>query len=236
VDQAKADGIEIILQPPAAPVGLTATGGVTQVALNWSAMSGVTGYNVKRSLTNGGTYTPVISGLAATNYTDTGPSNGTTYYYVFSAVASGCNEGTNSTQASATTATSALSYTQWQLQYFTCTNCPQADPAFDFDGTGQNNQFKFVAGLDPTNPASVFVLTIASVTSQPTHVNLIFNPVASGRTYTPQFNTDLVSGVWTQLTGYTGPVINSNQATITDLNAVLSNEFYRIDISVPTAP
>ena len=82
----------------------------------------------------------------------------------------------------------------------------------------------------------MFALTIASVTGQPTHVNLMFNPVASGRTYTPQFKTDMVSGVWTQLTGYAGPVIIGNQGTITDLNAVLSNEFYRIDISAPTAP
>ena len=235
-DQAKIDGTEIILLPPAAPTGLTATGGTAQVALNWAPVPSVTGYNVKQSLSNVGPYTNVISGIATTNYTDTGLASGTTYYYVVSAVAVGCNESTNSAQASATTATSALSYSQWQLQYFTCTNCPQADPAFDADGTGQNNQFKFVTGLDPTNPSSVFALTIASVTGQPTHVNLMFNPVASGRTYTPQFKTDMVSGVWTQLTGYAGPVIIGNQGTITDLNAVLSNEFYRIDISAPTAP
>jgi hypothetical protein len=106
----------------------------------------------------------------------------------------------------------------------------------DVDGTGQNNQFKFVAGLDPTNPSSVFVLTIAAVTGQPNQVNLIFNPVVGGRTYTPQFSSDLLSGVWTQLTGYAGPVINGNQATITDLNAAPSNRYYRIDISAPTSP
>jgi hypothetical protein len=234
--QPKIDGTEIILLPPAAPSGLTATGGTGQVVLKWAPVPSVTGYNVKRSLSNGGPYTNVISGVATTNYTDTGLASGTTYYYVVSAVAVGCNESTNSAQVSATTAASALSYSQWQLQYFNCTNCPQADPAFDFDGTGQNNQFKFVAGLDPTNPASVFVLTVASVTNQPTQMNLIFNPMAGGRTYTPQFSTDMVSGVWTQLTGYAGPVTNGNQGTITDLNAVQSNKYYRIDISAPTAP
>ena len=237
VDDAKSSGIEIILPAPAAPVGVTATGEVGQVALAWNAVSGATSYDIGRSITQGGPYTNlIVTGITATNYTDTGLASGTTYYYVVSAVAAVCDQGTNSAEVSATTAASALSYSQWQLQYFTCTNCPQAAPAFDFDGTGQNNQFKFVDGLDPTNPASVFVLTIASVTGQPAQVNLIFNPVASGRTYTPQFATDMVSGVWTQLTGYAGPVINGNQATITDLNAVLSNEFYRIDISVPTSP
>ena len=43
----------------------------------------------------------------------------------------------------------------------------------------------------------------------------------------------MVSGVWTQLTGYAGPVIIGNQGTITDMNAVPSNEFYRIDINLP---
>ena len=230
-DQAKSSGIEIIIQPPAAPVGLTAIAGVAQVTLNWSAVPGVTGYNVKRSLNNGGPYTNVISGVATTNYTDTGLAGGITYYYVVSAVSAVCNESTNSAQVSATTV--SQTFAQWQMQYFTCTNCPQADPAFDADGTGQNNLFKYVAGLDPTNPASVFVLTIANVTNQSTQMNLLFNPVVGGRTYTPQFTTDLVSGVWTQLTGYAGPVIIGNQGTITDMNAVPSNEFYRIDINLP---
>jgi len=43
-----------------------------------------------------------------------------------------------------------------------------------------------------------------------------------------------VSGVWLPLTTYTGPVTNiGNQVTVTDTNAVLPQEFYRIDISLP---
>jgi hypothetical protein len=230
-DSAKASGMEIISLLPVAPAGLTAIGGTGQVALNWAPVPSVTGYNVKRSLSNGGPYTNVINGVAATNYTDTGVAGGTTYYYVVSAISAVCNESTNSAQASATTV--SQTFAQWQMQYFTCTNCPQADPAFDYDGTGQNNLFKYVTGLDPTNPASVFFLNIVSVTNQPTQVNLLFNPVVDGRTYTPQFATDMIGGVWTQLTGYAGPMTNGNQVTITDLNAVQSNKLYRIDISLP---
>ena len=232
-DQAKIDGTEIILLPPAAPTGLTATGGTAQVALNWAPVPSVTGYNIKRSLSSGGPYTNVISGIAATNYTDTGLASGTTYYYVVSSVTVGCNEGTNSTQASATTTATLSDFQQWQVQYFGSTTNPAAAANVDADGTGQNNQFKYVAGLDPTNPTSVFVLTIAGVTNQPTQMNLFFNPVVGGRAYIPQFSTDMASGVWTQLTGYTGPVINGSQGAITDLNAVQTNKFYRIDISLP---
>jgi cellulose 1,4-beta-cellobiosidase len=231
VDQAKIDGIEIIIQPPSAPTGLNAVGGTGQVALNWAPVPSVTGYNVKRSLSSGGTYSNVISGIVTTNYTDTGLASGTLYYYVVSAVAVGCNESTNSVPVSATTA--GQTFAQWQTQYFGTNTNPLAAANVDADGTGQNNQFKYVAGLDPTNPSSVFVLTVASVTNQPTQMKLFFNPVVGGRTYTPQFTTDMVNGIWTQLTSYTGPVIVGNQGTITDLNALPSNEFYRIDINLP---
>ncbi len=86
--------------PPPAPTGLTATAGNAQVGLGWTADSGATGYNVKRSTTNGGPYT-IIGTSAATNYTDSAVVNGTTYYYVVSGTNS-AGEGANSTQVSAT--------------------------------------------------------------------------------------------------------------------------------------
>jgi hypothetical protein len=57
--------------------------------------------------------------------------------------------------------------------------------------------------------------------------------VATGRTYTPQFSTDLVSGVWFPLTTSTGPVTNGNQISVTDTNPLSPQEFYRISISLP---
>jgi cellulose 1,4-beta-cellobiosidase len=82
---------------PAAPTGLTAVAGSEQVSLNWTATAGVT-YNVKRW--DGAVYSTIASGLATANYTDTGLTNGTTYYYVVSATS--CLESTDSTAASAT--------------------------------------------------------------------------------------------------------------------------------------
>ena len=60
-----------------------------------------TSYNVKRSTTDGGPYTTIASGVTTTSYTNTGLTNGTTYYYVVSAVNS-VGESGNSNQASAT--------------------------------------------------------------------------------------------------------------------------------------
>ena len=121
----------------------------------------------------------------------------------------------------------------WQIRYFISTNNPNAAPTADADGTGQNNLFKFVAGLDPTNPASVFVLTIIGDTNQPNAQDLQFLPMVEGRTYTPQFNTDLVNGVWLPLATDTGPVTNGSQISVTDTNPLPPQEFYRIEISLP---
>src|SRR5262245_19380345 len=88
------------LTPPSAPAVLSATPGNGQVALSWSASSGATSYNVKRATVSGGPYTTIAS-PSSTSSTNSGLTNGTTYYYVVSAVNSAGESG-NSPQVSAT--------------------------------------------------------------------------------------------------------------------------------------
>jgi cellulose 1,4-beta-cellobiosidase len=85
---------------PAPPTGLTATPGVAQNSLSWTPSTSATSYNLKRSTVNGGPYTTIVN-TTATSYTDTGLTNGTTYYYVATSLSSG-GESVNSNQASAT--------------------------------------------------------------------------------------------------------------------------------------
>ena len=89
--------------PPAAPTGLTATTNFGQVILTWTASFNATSYNIKRSPSSGGPYSPstIIANTTGTSYTDTNVDNGATYYYVVSALNSG-GEGPNSLEASAT--------------------------------------------------------------------------------------------------------------------------------------
>jgi hypothetical protein len=73
---------------------------------------------------------------------------------------------------------------------------------------------------------------MTAATNQPAWKNLFFSPIAAGRTYTPQVNTNLSGGAWIPLTGLP-TTTNGNQMTIIDTNAVSQQQFYRIDISWP---
>ena len=86
-------------QPPLSPTGLTATSSNAAVALTWFPTAGANSYIVQRSTTSGGPYTNIVSGMAATNYLDTGLANGTIYYYVVNAV-NAYGQSTNSAQVS----------------------------------------------------------------------------------------------------------------------------------------
>ncbi|MGO8766016.1 MAG: RICIN domain-containing protein [Limisphaerales bacterium] len=85
---------------PAPPTNLVATAGNAQASLQWSPSLNATSYNLKRSTTNGGSYTTIVN-AAATNYTDTSVMNAVTYYYVVSAL-NGSVESSNSPPVSVT--------------------------------------------------------------------------------------------------------------------------------------
>jgi autotransporter-associated beta strand protein len=56
-----------------------------------------------------------------------------------------------------------LTFAQWQLENFGCTNCPQAAAGWDADGDGMNNGDEFAAGTSPTNSLSNFKITALAV-------------------------------------------------------------------------
>jgi hypothetical protein len=120
----------------------------------------------------------------------------------------------------------------WQIQYFGPDN-PLAAPNADPHGTGQTNQFKFVAGLDPTDPAARFSITIAAVDGQPGQKQVIFDPVVPGRTYTVIAQSSLTApGAWTPINA-SAPSDNGTTRTIIDLSATGAARFYRVEITKP---
>jgi hypothetical protein len=92
--------------PPPAPTIVTVVANYSSpmygtVSLTWSTIQGAISYKVKRSTsTNESSFTTIIS-TPSTSYTDTKALNGSTYYYMVSAVNPG-GEGANSAEVSAT--------------------------------------------------------------------------------------------------------------------------------------
>ena len=79
-----------------------ATGVVTghSVTLSWVGSPGATSYCVYRGTTQGGPYTKIAWGIAATNYTDVRVTHKQTLYYVSTAVNGGNESGySNETEA-----------------------------------------------------------------------------------------------------------------------------------------
>ncbi len=98
---------------PPAPTSLAATGGNAQVALMWTASSGATSYNVYRGTTAGGESTTAIAtGITTTTYTNTGLTNGTTYYYKVAAVNGAGTSGYSNEASAAPTAGNPTIYYQ----------------------------------------------------------------------------------------------------------------------------
>jgi fibronectin type 3 domain-containing protein len=100
--RAVADAVAIVAPLPAipaAPASLSITPG-TNFLLAWPLSSGAMSYRLKRSTTSGSGYA-TLTNTTTLNYTNTGLSAGTTYYYVVTAVNS-VGESTNSVQVSAT--------------------------------------------------------------------------------------------------------------------------------------
>jgi len=142
--------------PPGAPTGLVATAGNAQVMLTWTEIAGASSYNVKRSTTNGGPYSTTGS-PTVTSYTDPGLTNGTTYYYVVTAVNSSGESGPSS-QASATPAnavadvtitidpnnTKPISPYIYGTNFYSGNTSPQPNFTFDRDGGNRWTAYNWI--------------------------------------------------------------------------------------------
>lgn len=86
-----------------APAALVATAGDGTVSLSWDAVDGAVGYNIFRGAKAGGEVATSINAslVIGTTFTDTGLTNGQTYFYQVTAIDLGV-EGDRSNEASAT--------------------------------------------------------------------------------------------------------------------------------------
>ncbi len=151
--------------PPTAPANLVAATGNSQATLTWLSSPGASGYNVKRSTTSGGPYTIIATNVNVTEYVDAALVNGTTYYYVASAV-NVAGESANSSQVYAMPGT--LGRTSWVASSST-TGSDDPGNALDGNlstrwstGTSQVSNQWFQVDMDSTNVFNKLVLNSAN--------------------------------------------------------------------------
>jgi len=202
--------------PPATPTNLAAVASDGNVALSWSASATASNYFVKRSVTSGSGYT-TISTNKSPSFTNTGLINGTTYYYVVSAF-----NGSESGNSSEVNATPLSALQSWQVSYFGCWACLQADPSADPDGDGMSNTNEFLAGTDPTDSASAF--RILSITPTGADVVVTWQSAAGNTNY-------LQAGALTNYADVAGPIaVTVTPTNATDYGGATNSgpRFYRI--------
>jgi len=139
----------------------------------------------------------------------------------------------------------------WQLQYFGSTNNnPNTAPDGDYTGTGMSNTNKFLAGLNPTNPAAyLHIISIANTNSADINVSYLgangdstWSPGIASRTNVLEFtagkaggdySTNFVSANLTNiLSGGTGTGIVTNMIDTGGATNTPSR-FYRVRVLVP---
>lgn len=111
----------------------------------------------------------------------------------------------------------------WQVQYFGI-NHPLAGPLLDPDGDGQDNLFEYHACLVPTDPLSVFSMSITDVAGGGHAIT--FSPRFSGCAYTLMGSSDL--SLWSPISG---PVTDAGSVrSILDPAGGEGRRFYFIEV------
>lgn len=182
--------------PPPPPMNLTAAAGQSQVVLTWDAVTDAASYNVYRSLFSGGGYTRIVTGAAATLYTDTAVINGRRYYYVVTAVDAADNESGYSNEAAA-------------LPHY----------VIDWANLDRPAEITTTLGITPTEPIYGRVV-ISGVTGLPGATEGLLAQVGFGLTATPP-----VSWTWWTAAAFNADVGNNDEFSAT-LLPELVGEFY----------
>lgn len=201
---------------PYAASGLTATGGVGQVILTWTAGGGATSYNLYRAGQSGGEskLAPVVTGITGTSYTNTGLSAGITYYYQLVAIRNSVSSGF-SPEAHATTS-GATDTAQFNFEGGTqgwtggggIVSGVATSAAQHFDGN-QSLAINFNGGSSGTASVSVGNVAVAAGATITFHVWIpsgskvtALQPYIMDRnnTWTSSWNASFTAGTWNTLT------------------------------------
>jgi hypothetical protein len=149
----------------------------------------------------------------------------------------------------AVTNAALTAFQTWQLEYFGCTNCPQAAPGADSTGDGMSNTNKFLAGFNPIDAAAY--LHIISLARQGANMNVTYLgangdstwvPGVASRTNVLEFATGTANGSYTNnfaSTGQTNILSGGNGlgvvTNMTDFGGATNgpSRYYRVRVILP---
>lgn len=233
--------------PPAMPTGLAAVANNNSVELNWddNAESDLGSYRVYRSVTSSNGYASIATGLGSSAYIDTQITNGTTYYYVVTALDNSANESLPSEEVSTTgvVTTPLDSFTRW-AEYHGLSG-ENASLAADSDAGGFNNLMEFAFGGDPEDwtddqglkPTSKFV-EINGTNMLTYTFRRIKDRSANRLEYIIETTDDLTANYWS---AYHGTFTTEEFGSDPDLELVTvyipasyTNQFVRLRIPAPS--
>jgi hypothetical protein len=216
-------------------------------SLNWQATNTATWVTLSASngsLAAGSGTTVTVSINSNANSLPVGSDSDTVVFTNLTAATG------STTRAVSLTINPALTALQtWQLQYFSCTNCPQAAPGADPSGDGMSNTNKFLAGFNPTDAAAY--LHIISIVKTNNDIKVIYlgangdstwSPGVASRTNVLEFTAGTANGSYTNnfastgqsniLSGGTGFGVVTNMIDVGGASNVPSR-YYRVRVLLP---
>jgi len=205
-----ANATATVVPAPLAPLSLSAVPGDSQVTLSWTSIPGATGYYVYSGPDSGDETNLVVGNYAGTTFTNTGLSNGTTYFYVVTSTNSN-GESPNSPEASATPNVGIASAPRsliwsgdgtanvWDVDGAANWLTNGVDAIFNngdtvvFDNTGSSNPAIQVAGT-PQPAFTIFNTTKSYTISGPGSISGTNTLIKTGSGTLTINNTNLYSG------------------------------------------
>lgn len=169
---------------PTTPTGVSATAADKQVTVSWTAVTGATSYNIYWSNSTGVTKTngTQITG-AASPYIHTGLTNGTTYYYVVTAVNS-YGESGESSQVNAMPSSG------------TDVTAPSNTTAADFTNSGESStsSTSVTLAISATDTVGVTAYYTSETSSTPSASASGWTAITSTTSYSASVSFTLSSG------------------------------------------
>jgi fibronectin type 3 domain-containing protein len=225
---------------PAAPGGLTATGGKGQVSLSWTAPgstggAAISGYIIYSGTSAGGESASPVTGspVKGTSYTVTGLANGTKYYFKVAAVNADKQQGKDSGEASAKTLSASASASASPSA--SASQSPSAGASGPAGATGIPGAPGGLTATPGNAEARLSWNAPASDGGSPLVSYRVYQGTSAGFAITTPVTTIPVAGTTSTGTGGTGAAVTSSTSMTTTVTGLTNGKTYYFVVTAVSA-